>query len=62
MAEEAVKKLETVELKFDGELKECTVTIDKNGEFLCETENGDFVKFPKDSDLAEEVDRYNEAN
>lgn len=59
---EAVKKLETVELKFDGELKECTVTVDKNGEYVCETENGDFVKFPSNCDLEAEVEKHNESN
>jgi hypothetical protein len=53
---------ETVELYFDGVLKECKVSIDRNGEYLCEAEDGSFAKFPKDSDLAEEVEFYNKHN
>lgn len=53
-----------VELYFDGELKECKVSIDRNGEYLCEAEDGSgsFAKFPKDSDLDAEVERYNTYN
>lgn len=60
MAEE--KELPTVTLIFDGEEKECTVTVDRNGEYVCEAEDGSFLKFPKDSDLDEEVEAYNEKN
>lgn len=53
---------ETVELYFDGILKTCTITEDSNGEYVCESEDGNFTKFPKGSDFDAEVERYNAAN
>jgi hypothetical protein len=53
---------ETVELMFDGVLKECKVTKDRNGEYLCETEDKEFVKFPSKGDFDKMVKAYNEQN
>ncbi len=52
---------------FDGEPRECSVTIDRNGEYLCETgsvEDGSyrFAKFHSEADMDEAVARHNEVN
>ncbi len=54
--------METVQLMFDGEMQECTVTRDRNNEYLCEAPNGRFVKFAQDVNLEEAVATHNEAN
>jgi len=54
--------METVELYFDGIKKVCEVSVDRNGEYLCEAEDGSFTKFAKDSDFDAEVERYNSFN
>lgn len=43
-------------------MHECTVTIDRNNEYLCEADNGRFAKFPSDANLEEAVAKHNEAN
>lgn len=58
--------METVELYFDGVLKECKLEDDRNGEYLFVAEDGSFVKFPskyEDGDSLEKaIERYNKAN
>lgn len=52
----------------DGELAECLVRVDGNGEFACYSKPdernpaGRVFFFPKDSDLREEVKRHNRVN
>jgi hypothetical protein len=53
---------ETVKLMFDGIEKECTISIDRNGEYLCEAEDGSFAKFLVTETFEEDVAAYNEAN
>ena len=45
---------------FDGVEEECTVTIDRNGEYLCEAPSGRFAKFGKQEDLEEAAQIHNE--
>lgn len=52
----------TVKIIFDGEEKTCKVTVDRNGEYLCESEDGRFVKFPAEVDLTEAIAAHNEVN
>jgi hypothetical protein len=52
-----------VELMFDGELVECSLVEDRNGEILYEAEDKRFVKFPADAeDLDALIEAHNEAN
>jgi len=51
-----------VKLIFDGEMEECTCEEDVHGEVVCKTEDGRFLKFPKTTDLKNEVKRHNDAN
>ena len=55
-------KPKIVKLMFDGVTKDCEVSIDSNGEYLCLATDGRFIKFPKDSDLADLVEKHNTAN
>ncbi len=52
----------TVKLMFDGVLKECLVTTEKNGEVTCIAKDRSFVKFPKGVKLDAAVKKHNEAN
>lgn len=56
-------KNETVEIIIDGSMQECEVTIDENGETVCEVTSGDskgrFVKFPKGANLIKSVKEHN---
>jgi len=52
----------TVKLIFDGEYVEAVCEIDSYGEYVCKTEDGRFLKFPKTQDLDSEVKKHNEAN
>jgi hypothetical protein len=52
--------METIELMFNGKLQNCTITVDRNKEFVCEAPDGQFVKFPEGTDLQEAAIKYNE--
>jgi hypothetical protein len=54
--------MKTVKLKFDGESEECFVETKANGEVVCHTADGRFLKFPKGIDLKDAVKAHNEAN
>lgn len=54
--------MDTVELMFNGVSKVCTITKDRNDEYLCTAADGSFVKFPADADLAAETQRHNDIN
>lgn len=49
-------------IMFEGVLKECECVIDRNGEYLCRAEDGDFAKFSKEGDLDELIEAHNDAN
>ena len=51
-----------VDLMFDGLLKTCKISRDRNGELLCEAEDGQFVKFPGKGDFDAMVEAYNKEN
>ncbi len=53
---------DTIRLMFDGVLEDCIVEHDKNGEVICYSKTGRFIKFPNGSDLAIEADKHNMAN
>lgn len=53
---------QTVNLYFDGVEKECTVEVDRNGEFVCTAGDGSFIKFPKGSVLKTVAKAHNKAN
>lgn len=48
-----------VEIYFDGDLKECLVQTDQNGEYVCTARDGQFVKFPKGVDLDQAIVLHN---
>ena len=54
--------MDKAKVMFDGIEKICKVTKDRNGEWLCEAEDGDFTKFPSEGDLEEMIYRHNLAN
>lgn len=47
---------------FEGELKECLVTVDSAGEYVCYAKNGRFIKFPAGSDLDALAAEHNAEN
>ena len=52
-----------VKLYIDGELVDFKQEKDKfNDDYLFVAENGRFVKFPKEGNLEEMINNYNEAN
>jgi hypothetical protein len=53
---------QTVKLMFDGVLKECLVTTEKNGEITCLARDASFIKFPAGTKLADAVKLHNEHN
>lgn len=52
----------TVKLMFDGVEDECLVQTDRNGEIVCHTRDGRFVKFANDIDLKAAIKDHNKAN
>lgn len=54
--------MEKVTLYFDGVALECELKPEKNGDYLFESKDGRFVKFSKDVDLEEAIEKYNASN
>lgn len=52
----------TIKLNFDGEAEECFVETKADGEIVCHTRDGRFVKFPAGTDLKAAAKEHNEAN
>lgn len=52
----------TIKLSFDGELTDCLVTTQDNGEIVCYAKDKRFVKFPPKTDLVKAAKKHNEAH
>jgi len=54
--------MKTIDLMFDGEAVECFVETKADGEIVCHTKDGRFLKFPPDTDLKAAAKIHNAAN